>query len=708
MKRLLFYLFPFYISGILYYNSKNIFYLCAVLSALFLILLYKKNHIVYFGILLFIFGYTASYIHNQNFNDKFEMIKRLDTLEGYVIEKNDNNYTIKNYKDDYVVLLKVIDKNNIKVCDYIIFTGQIRERYPYKDIAMKAYNVNAYISSYSFEITKTNKKSLILLPIKLKYTIIDKLISIDNKAGAFISGIVFGYDKLISKEEKENFNNLGISHILAVSGFNIGIIYYFIKHILKNLSAKVRDFVCISVCFIYTFLSGFEPSILRAFLLIVLITAAKIMKRTKDIITFITLAGFIMLTFNSYYIYNAGFLLSFAATYSITILGSKLKDKFKDIRILKDEIIAASSSFIGTFPIVLWYNGYISLITILINVLISPLIAFLTIFSFISVLFYAVIRIDYLLYPILYLGRLFVDLISNINKINIILILGSPNILFIISYYILVLIFLDFIKLNIKRYLIISIATFFMIFSMLYKQPYLKIHFLNVGQGDSIFIETPERYSILIDTGPSYKEYSAARDIVLPYIKRCGYNKIDMLILTHMHSDHAGGLEYIVNNFTVKSIAAFNDKDIKYNTIKVLKGDKIKVNNLNIDIIYPPEDYNKINYGNEGCLVFNLTYKNFSMLLTADAQKNVMDNIKGYFDVVKIPHHGSIESFSEKFINNSIIKTAIISVGKNNFNHPSDFVISKLKEKDIKVLRTDELGTITIITDGQKYKIYYK
>ncbi|WP_168190028.1 DNA internalization-related competence protein ComEC/Rec2 [Caloramator sp. E03] len=642
------------------------------------------------------------------FDYKYNTIKSYKSLEGYVIEKADNSLIIKNYKDRYMVILRVYGANNIKAGDYIIFTGEVRERPYYRVLLMNANNINAYISAYSYEIKIKDRKNIITLPIKFKYRIINGIMSIDDKGGDFICSLLFGYDKNLNNENRESFNQLGISHILAVSGFNIGIIFYFLKYVLKNIPANIRDIISLLLCFIYTFLSGFQPSILRAFLLIVLITIAKIIRRTVDLITMITIVGYIMLIINSYYIYNPGFLLSFSATYGIVLLKNKIKSLFPELKIFKDEAATAISAFIATLPIVLWYNGYVSLISVIVNIMISPLIAFLTILSFTSSIIYAVIRLSFILYPVVYLGSLFINIVNFLTKINSILVFGRPNLVFIISYYILILLFFDFIKYKKEYFYINTVIIFSMVFSLFYNPHTLKIHFLNVGQGDSIFIETPERGSILIDTGPEFSEYSAARDVVAPYIKRCGYNKIDMLVLTHLHNDHAGGFEYLVNNFKVKSVISFKKLIGKnYDFIELSKGDSIKIKNLVIDVLYPDGDEESLE-GNETCIVLNLKYKRFSILLTSDAQKSVMDSIEGDFDVVKIPHHGSKESFSDNFFKNSKINIAVISVGKNNFNHPSQMVIEKLKEKGVKVLRTDELGNITIETDGEKYRLYYR
>jgi competence protein ComEC len=100
-----------------------------------------------------------------------------------------------------------------------------------------------------------------------------------------------------------------------------------------------------------------------------------------------------------------------------------------------------------------------------------------------------------------------------------------------------------------------------------------------------------------------------------------------------------------------------------------------------------------------------LKYKNFSMLFTGDAEKEALECISGEFDIIKVPHHGSIYSLSKEMLDNSSIANAVISVGKNNFGHPSQLLIDEFDKRNIGVYRTDKNGDIVIVTSGNSYKI---
>ena len=229
-----------------------------------------------------------------------------------------------------------------------------------------------------------------------------------------------------------------------------------------------------------------------------------------------------------------------------------------------------------------------------------------------------------------------------------------------------------------------------------------KIHFINVGQGDSIFLELPGNKTMLIDTGDAKDEYIAAKSKVVPYIKRLGYNKIDYMVISHFHSDHSGGLEYIDNNLKVLNKISYEGCSDK-SFIGVLSSDEIKISGVEFNILSPSnlshDDENK------NSLIISAQYNNFKCLLTGDATKEEMDKIKGDYNILKVPHHGSKYSISKDMFENTNIENAVISVGKNGFGHPSNEFLDILNENEIKIYRTDINGDIVCTVKKNKYKI---
>lgn len=258
----------------------------------------------------------------------------------------------------------------------------------------------------------------------------------------------------------------------------------------------------------------------------------------------------------------------------------------------------------------------------------------------------------------------------------------------------------------------------------------LKVYFVDVGQGDCSFIVTPQNKTILIDGGGSlYKKFDIGKNTLLPYILDRGFTKIDYMIISHFDQDHCGGLIYILNEIKVKNIIIgkqYENYPNYENFIKCATRQKIKVhiveagmkikieNKVYIDVLWP-DSKNMIleNSINNNSLVCKLKHKEFSILFTGDIEKPAEEAIlKKYKNfelestVLKIAHHGSKTSSSIEFLDKVNPKYALIGVGKNNkFNHPSSQTITKLREKNIRIYRTDLNGETSIKTSGERNKI---
>lgn len=244
----------------------------------------------------------------------------------------------------------------------------------------------------------------------------------------------------------------------------------------------------------------------------------------------------------------------------------------------------------------------------------------------------------------------------------------------------------------------------------------LKVHYLDVGQGDSIFIELPNNETMLIDAAESYQSEN-----IINYLKNLNYQKIDYVIGTHPHTDHIGGLKYIINTFEIGKIympkvvsttktyesllMAIKDKNLKINTAKagtsIIDTDALKIN-----ILAPNNStYTELN---NYSVVTKITYGSTKFLFMGDAEKLSENEIKENVtaDVIKIGHHGSNTSSSIDFIKKVNAKYGIISVGLNNkYNLPKEETITNWENSGTKIYLTSTNGTIRASSDGTNIKI---
>ncbi len=252
----------------------------------------------------------------------------------------------------------------------------------------------------------------------------------------------------------------------------------------------------------------------------------------------------------------------------------------------------------------------------------------------------------------------------------------------------------------------------------------LIITFLSVGQGDATFIQTPEDYNILIDAGPSSWEYKdIGKEVLVPFLLQKEIDTLDLLILTHPHDDHIGGMLAVLEAIPVKLVldSGFPYPSLLYEDfLSIIEQKEIEIRKPNIAeqidldekiriiIISPAKKYENCN---DNSISLWLEYNQISFLFTGDAEltaeKDMLNNgLLVPTSILQAPHHGSITSSFLPFLKAVQPEVAIISCGKNNaFGHPSEEIIKRYEELGINIYRTDLDGTIIVISDGEHYQI---
>lgn len=544
-----------------------------------------------------------------------------------------------------------------------------------------------------------------------------------------LSGMIIGDTSNISNETKEDFQKSGITHLLAVSGSNIATVILFSNYIVIKLFGKrYSDYISIIFIVFFVLISGSSPSVVRAGIMAILNLLANILIRKTESINNLIIASFFILIYNPLAVINIGFLLSFAGTIGIIVFSkgiNKFLEKYIKIKTFSEIISLNLSAQIMIFPITLYFFNSFSLVGILANLLIIPVITLLT-FSGISILFSSLVsmRISKIISLVINLITNYIlAVIKSLEYLGFLnLSMPTPKIWMLAVYYIFVYLEYSNFKIENQNYIsrvsesknnlfklkalkilqvLICVIIGVNVLLKFLPRNYTEITAIDVGQGDAFLIVTEKGKRILIDGGGSEtSDYDVGKNILMPYLLDRGFMKIDYIFISHAHADHIDGIYTIVENFRVDKIFVGpqleNDEKIlklkesakkeKIAIVEIFEENKIKIDDLEFEILYPSKNVLEENINNLS-LIVKLNCNGREILFTGDAEEEVEKYlIKKYdnkldVDILKVGHHGAKTSSSEEFIKVVSPDISIISVAKdNNYGHPNKEVIRRLEQ----------------------------
>lgn len=745
------------------------------------IIISKK--IIVIMIIIFTISYTYVSICEKSFKDKYKNIEEITavaTIVGNPKEKEyKTTYKIKvesvngnrEYKNTYLQLeiKKANDGITYKYGQKLLIAGTFKEAdskrnnsgFDYKEY-LKINKMHGIITAKqeSIKVLKEKNLNIILINInrcnnKIKENA-NKLF--DKNEANLLSGILIGDKEGIEKEVQENFRDSNLSHMLAVSGAHVSYVILGITYALKKVKVNKlwSNMITIVTLCCFIFLTGASPSVIRACIMAIYIIIGHMMHRKTKLISSVSLSLLIILILNPYKLFDIGLQLSYGGTIGIILFSGVLAKKAKLNNLLegfvnklkyrvKQLIVVCVSANLIIFPIIAAHYSTMSLTFVISNICAGPILGVIIILGFITI-FVSFISID-IAKPFALILNIFIQILMYITKICSSLpfskiYIKTPSLSQIIIYY-MILIFMYYIckirkkkrrlihrKLlrtvqnkKVQKLFIIVIILIFTSMQILKCLPSdLTIYFIDVGQGDSTLIVTPNHKTILIDGGGTEFEsdFDIGKQTLLPEILGQRITKIDYLLISHFDSDHVGGLLTVLESLKVKNAIISRQieesgnykkflkivKDKKINVMVVKKDDEICIEkNLKIDVLWPKREQITDNVLNNNSIVAKVIYNNFSILFTGDIEKVAEENIiREYKDtnlltsnIIKIAHHGSKTSSTEGFLNLVNPKIALIGVGRDNkFGHPNEETIQRLKNMKVKIYRTDEMGEITI------------
>lgn len=528
----------------------------------------------------------------------------------------------------------------------------------------------------------------------------------------------------------------GIFHIVSVSGIHFSILAVSLIFFFKLIGLPLKRRYSFTILFLIFFclIVGAYPSVLRATLMACLYFAAKLLSKESDFLNTISLASLVILLLNPMNLFSPGFQFTFIVSFFIFHFLEKFSNpETHGVSRKSSEILLVSAAaFLASLPLNAYHFNQISIISILNNILLVPLM-FIAMNG--ALIFFLIVIIGVplvgLIEPILSIVcRCIIELSAMSYNVPFLSYrIPAPHILLLIIYFIILMNIIYRIKMR-KRYLFQSIV-FAIIAFIIAIHPIspsetdgTTLEMLDVGQGQSIYIKTSEGKCILIDGGGnnSYSEFMGER-ILSKFLWSKGIKKIDVLILTHSHYDHIGGLWPVARNFRVSEFweNGLNPKDdVGYKLLKdnldpkcektiIREGFSRNIDDIQILCLSPEKSQDvPLKTRNDDSLVLLFKGDSFSFLITGDIEAQIAEKIAEKYgesvraDILQVPHHGSPKSISELFYSKARPHSALISAGKGNiFGFPSNKILKLLKTNGISVFRTDFQGKISITqSDG--------
>lgn len=564
-----------------------------------------------------------------------------------------------------------------------------------------------------------------------------------EKDASIMKAVLLGEKSGIDEETKQLYQLNGIIHILSISGLHISIIGMSLYKILDKIRSPKIINVILSVAFMYSYgvMTGMSISAYRAVMMFGFHVAAGLFGRTYDMLTAMAVAAVLVLIRQPLYLNHSGFLFSFGAILAIGLFLPVMEENFlgaecKARVIVKiEKMMSASLSVaIATLPVYLCFYYEYPLYSLVLNILLIPGMGVILadgLASLMTAVYYLPFgRIVSL--PAHWMLALYECCCTFMLRLpGCRTMPGRPD-NWQIAVFVLILCALIRYSHKWSRLQFWQWTLFAVICLTLRYRSGIQMTFLDVGQGDCIYLADDRGGHYLIDGGSSSKSDVGTYQMI-PFLKQEGADTLDAVFVTHMDSDHCNGIFTLVEEMHESGIAIENlilpdigagSRSEEYKALAELaagqgivvqyihRGEMMRHGSLRLTCLHPEEGAEQ--ESNEASTVLYLEYGAFSALFTGDLEgsgeeavrkqlENILPEGKG-ITVLKVAHHGSRNSTGQAFLQTAAPQLALISAGKNNrYGHPHEELLDRLKEADCHIFRTAEGGAVTLrVTQGGK------
>ncbi|MBT1071682.1 DNA internalization-related competence protein ComEC/Rec2 [Pelotalea chapellei] len=576
----------------------------------------------------------------------------------------------------------------------------------------------------------------------------------DNSVSSVMTALLIGDQKRIPQQLNSAYTRAGVNHILSISGFHIGIIAFFVVQMTMvavsrieylALSFNLRRCIlllALPAMVLYLVLTGAAPATTRSVIMLITFVMALYAEREVDAVNTLLLSALVLISLNPPSLFDISFQLSFIALWGIVITVAPVMERIGNFRrswmrtLFQFVVTSCAASFATIIPVLFAFNQA-SLNGILANFLIVPLLGYGAVLTG-----FCALPMIYIYTPIAHLLLLFAGKMVEVSNFMIIIFGSLPLIHFHgittvdMFFFLTCLSLFTLLRPSRMKYILCALlpvaAVVIHLAGPALADGRLHVTMLSVGQAESILIRFPEGSTMLVDGGGYLydTEQDFGERILAPALRKLGVNHIDRLIMTHDHPDHSGGLPFLIKSMPVGEFwePATISRGANYNKLcdylaerqvprrMLVKGDSFQLGDkIVINVLSPSAQQGfadqKYSDANEESLVFQLVYGEIKVLFTADAgfsteTKILTDTAEVASTLLKVGHHGSRFSTSDKFLDHVNPSVAIISAGlNNNFSLPSLETLQRLHRRGIATYRTDRDGTIEFISDGKTWNV---
>ena len=570
---------------------------------------------------------------------------------------------------------------------------------------------------------------------------------------ALLAGILIGERRAIPEEILEAFRDGGVIHVLVVSGANFALIVSIAYMLLRAAGAPLRAVYAVSLllCWAFAAFVGSHPSVARAGTLIALFMLGRLLNREADLMNLLAASGLALLIYRPANMFDIGFQLSFAATFGIVFFLPKWNDALEQtrLRLLKrpggkllwtwgvQTALVSFAAHIATMPIIGFHFQKAYLAGFAANLIVVAMIALITasgIVTAAAALLWEPIGRFYggttelgfdLLLPIV---RAFSEMPYAV--------LNAPRTwgayYFVCLFLLVSITYARSVQMRLREWTLLAGACALLLAqSLIADAPngLLETTFLDVGQGDAVFIQLPDNTRILIDAGAASEFWDNGERVVVPYLLSRGIDRLDTALISHADNDHSGGIPYVVRNLHIDTVlgappgkselveeaARERGSQVRYGAGETIAEGMSGGKPFSVKTLYPrsEEEVNlEDSNDNADSFVVMLEYGDCRILMTGDIDAQTEEELTRRHhcgeidlsaDILKTPHHGSKSSSGEPFLRAVSPRAAVISAGRGNiYGHPHPSVLERHAALGIQTYRTDLSGAVRILTDGQR------